>query len=156
MSDAENTSKTRTNDDSDTPADTGILPSVGRKVWYYESADQTEPFDGTIVKVTAQAGEEVTSQTPCNIFVVEPGGFTRTATGIQASLDPVAKQHYCWMPYQLAQAGKKAPEAGEDAEASKSGGPDAPPAGAPGAKPSATGTAPGQAVKETVNKKPGN
>lgn len=86
----------------------GITPTVGRKVWYYEDATQQEPFDGTVVRVLHSETEPDNENTPCNIFVIEPGGFTRLVPNIKVGEEGVNIPHFRWMPYQQAQAAAQA------------------------------------------------
>ncbi len=95
-----------------------IIPTVGRKVWYYEDANQAEPIDGTIVRV-CHDGDEVTPTTPCNVFIVEPGGNTRLIPRISASDEAANVPHYRWMPYQQAKAAEEVAKVPLSAEATK-------------------------------------
>lgn len=83
-----------------------ITPSVGRKVWYFESMAQIEPYDGTIVKVWFDDEGRASPDSLCNIFVVEPGGHTRTVTSIRCAQEGLNVPHFQWMPYQMEQVAK--------------------------------------------------
>ena len=87
-----------------------ITPSVGRKVWYFENAAQTEPIDGTIVKVFPNEDGSVDPDSLVNVFIVEPGGNTRLIPAIRCQVEGYTAPHYRWMPYQLGQAAKAAAE----------------------------------------------
>ena len=82
---------------------TTIIPTVGRKVWYYGSNEQTEPIDATVIKVHG----EPTPQSPVNLFVVGPEGDTFTKTEVVVGDESTEGTHYRWMPYQQAQASKE-------------------------------------------------
>lgn len=80
-----------------------IVPSVGRKVWYYEDASQVEPIDGTIVRVMPSE-EPPHANSLVNVFIVEPGGNTRLIPQIAVGEEGWNIPHYRWMPYQMSQA----------------------------------------------------
>lgn len=78
-----------------------IVPTVGRKVYYYEDSSQLEPIDGTIVRVFEP--ESAHPDSLVNVYIVEPGGNTRLIPQIQCQPEGFNGPHYRWMPYQLAQ-----------------------------------------------------
>lgn len=83
-----------------------IVPSVGRKVWFYEHAAQEQPFDATVIAVL-DAPDVATVTSPCRLSVThgEDGHFY-TMQHVVASAEPIDEPHFRWMPYQAAQAKK--------------------------------------------------
>lgn len=87
---------------------TPITPTVGRKVWFYGGASQSEPWDATVVKVHA-APADATPTTPVNLSIIRPD------TGQLLFLERVVfhddsegfdGERFTWMPYQTAQVAK--------------------------------------------------
>lgn len=87
---------------SDSPQ---ITPSVGRKVWFFKSAAQAEPWDATVIAVHHE-GQEPGPLTPVSLFVIAPNGNTGAIHNVVVSDEPVDRPHYRWMPYQKGQAAK--------------------------------------------------
>jgi hypothetical protein len=98
-----------------------IIPTVGRKVWFFENASQVEPWDATVIKVCHQytpadeSGSPTYIQvadcptTPVNLLVTHPDlGVQSLVTNVTAGDSGSPYQHYRWMPYQQAQAAKSA------------------------------------------------
>lgn len=83
-----------------------IVPSVGRKVWYYEDASQSEPIDGTIVRLMP-SDQPPHADSLVNVYIVEPGGNTRLIPMISVGDESTNVPHYRWMPYQLAEAASR-------------------------------------------------
>jgi hypothetical protein len=86
-----------------------IVPTVGRKVWFYRSAAQVAPIDATVIAVHATP-EHAHPGTACNLFCVDPDGRTFTMSSVCAADEPVDHPHFRWMPYQQTQAAKQATE----------------------------------------------
>lgn len=79
-----------------------IVPTVGRKVWFYESAAQLEPMDATIIRTFSD-----TPTAYVNLDVVDPDtGVHRCCTSVQVGDESTKYRHYRWMPYQMGQAAK--------------------------------------------------
>lgn len=85
-----------------------IIPSVGRKVWFYRNTSQQDPFDATVISVH---DTEPHAGTPVNLYVIDPGGSVEVHKGIVVGQDGDDFPHYRWMPYQQTQ------QAEADAEA---------------------------------------
>ena len=84
-----------------------ITPSVGRKVWFFRDDQQVEPIDATVVKVWASP-EQAHPLTAVNLDCVDPlTGQHFFVPSVVASEEPVANQHYRWMPYQKQVAAKQ-------------------------------------------------
>jgi hypothetical protein len=84
-----------------------IVPSVGRKVWFYAYEGQLEPADATVIKVMPPPGKEPAPDTPVNLLVVNPdSGETRLEAYVHAGSEQSFGRHYRWMPYQKGQAAK--------------------------------------------------
>lgn len=85
-----------------------ITPTVGRKVWYFENARQSEPIDATIIKV--HVGEDHPELGPLSLVNLSArlpdSGTHRFVHAVQATEDPVDAPHYRWMPYQSNAAAK--------------------------------------------------
>jgi hypothetical protein len=80
-----------------------IVPSVGRKVWFYYDATQDRPFDATIIAVD---GDKPDSRV--TVYVIDDGGSVSVHKGLTAGDDKTRGVHYRWMPYQQDQAAKAA------------------------------------------------
>lgn len=78
-----------------------ITPSVGRKVWFYENDQQSEPLDATVIKVWGD-----TPSACVNLFVVDGNGAASARCSVQPQHVNPTGTHYRWMPYQLGQAAK--------------------------------------------------
>jgi hypothetical protein len=77
-----------------------ITPTVGRKVWFFESNAQHEPHDATVIKVWGDG-----PQAAVNLDVVDPySGQHSCRTSVVVGDEDTAWPHYRWMPYQQAQA----------------------------------------------------
>lgn len=77
-----------------------IVPTVGRKVWFYNDPLQVEPLDATIVRVFGNTPDacvnlHVKAANTANSWVE-----TSVQVGDMNSLG----RHYRWMPYQQAKA----------------------------------------------------
>lgn len=84
-----------------------ITPTVGRKVWFYESDRQQEPCDATIIKVWGDG-----PQAAVNLDVVDPDtGAHSFRSSIVVGDDTTPWPHYRWMPYQQGQAKAQAEKA---------------------------------------------
>ena len=83
-----------------TPAPRVIPPTVGRKVWFYPTADSSgEPQDATVVAVH--------SDRLVNLVVFDHVGemsAPRSVNLVQEGDEAPYGQHCRWMPYQLGQA----------------------------------------------------
>lgn len=89
-----------------------IIPTVGRKVWFFEDGSQVEPIDATVIKVWESevwaSVERATPQTAVNLDCVDPlTGQHYLRSSVIVSDVPIAGRHFRWMPYQLAQAAKQ-------------------------------------------------
>jgi hypothetical protein len=85
---------------------TTIVPTVGRKVWFYNSQDQTDPIDATVIKVWAPPAHAKPDMC-VNLLVVDPDtGATRCEHSVQVGDEKTAGRHYRWMPYQRLVAAK--------------------------------------------------
>jgi len=75
-----------------------IIPTIGRKVWFYEGAGSQEQ-DATVIDVH---GDRLVS-----LFVISRGGETSAKHSVMLVQDgdetPVTR-HAKWMPYQVGQA----------------------------------------------------
>jgi len=80
-----------------------ITPTVGRKVWFFKTANQAEPWDATVIAINSDEGP----QSEVTLYVISPIGRTGTIR-CRASDGPVDGPHYRWMPYQKGQAAKDA------------------------------------------------
>jgi hypothetical protein len=78
-----------------------IVPTVGRKVWYFKSPAQVDPWDATVIGVCGDAPDAAVS-----LFVISPTGNTFTVHGLTVGDGGSAGQHYRWMPYQKEQAAR--------------------------------------------------
>lgn len=82
---------------------TMITPAVGRKVYFYETFDQQEPWDATIIKVH----DAVWNSTPfskVNLQAIDPEtGQAWFIPSVTCNPNPTEGPRYCWMPYQMAQ-----------------------------------------------------
>jgi len=84
-----------------------ITPSVGRKVWYYENAEQTEPWDATVIKVCDEPWN-ANPHSQVNLLVVDPdSGQQYFVPEVSHSPVPRATKRYAWMPYQEQQAARQ-------------------------------------------------
>lgn len=83
---------------------TPIIPTVGRKVWFFEYGGQAEPIDATIIKVWGNY------PTACvNLDVVDPlTGEHRFVASVMVGNETSVGWHYRWMPYQQGQAAEEA------------------------------------------------
>lgn len=92
---------------------TPIVPTVGRKVWFYKNAQQVEPIDATVIKVHAP-DSEATPHTAVNLATFDPDtgdlGFVQSVAFHERTDPPFQNPHYSWMPYQAKQADKAATE----------------------------------------------
>lgn len=83
-----------------------IKPTIGRKIWYWETAEQfklfnfgvenvvTQPFDATIVAVH--------SPSRVNLFVLDHEGLGMARTSVRLVQDDEIPPDSCfatWMPY---------------------------------------------------------
>lgn len=85
-----------------------IIPTVGRKVYFFANDTQEEPHDATIIKVHAKK-EHATPTTAVNLLVINPDtGEVSLHTSVVAHDEPQPFQHYRWMDYQKQQAKKSA------------------------------------------------
>lgn len=85
-----------------------IIPTVSRKVYFFENDQQTEPHDATIIKVHAPK-ELATPTTSVNLLVINPDtGEGTLRTSVVAYDEPQPFPHYRWMDYQKHQAQKAA------------------------------------------------
>lgn len=77
-----------------------IVPTIGRKVWYFSSPGTPEQ-DATVIDVH---GDRCVS-----LFVINRGGTTSVQRSVilvqEGDLTP-AHSHATWMPYQVGQAKK--------------------------------------------------
>ena len=93
------------NEASKAPA--GIVPTVGRKVWFYEDNQQAEPHVATVIKVWGSS-----PYAAVNLDVVDPySGGRQLRTSVVVGDETTKHPHYRWMPYQQGQAAKQAAEA---------------------------------------------
>lgn len=77
-----------------------IIPSVGRKVWFFRNDTQRDPIDATIIKVEGPG-----TQSAVNLLVVDPdSGETSIERRVLVGDDKTDIPHYRWMPYQIGQA----------------------------------------------------
>lgn len=77
-----------------------ITPTVGRKVWFYWSNQQDQPWDATVIKVFGN-----TARAAVNLDVVNPETGEHTFhSSIIVGDENTVWPHYRWMPYQQAQA----------------------------------------------------
>lgn len=91
-----------------------IIPTVGRKVWYFSNTDkQTDPWDATVIKIARPEPDENgcrppdDSHTPVNLLVTNPDtGGQLFEPGVVAGDENTTGRHYRWMPYQRQQAEK--------------------------------------------------
>ena len=75
-----------------------IIPTIGRKVWFYEGAGLQEQ-DATVIDVH---GDRLVS-----LFVISRGGETsvrHSVTLVQDGDETPIVRHAKWMPYQTGQA----------------------------------------------------
>lgn len=87
---------------------TPIVPTVGRKVWFYNSNQQQQPYDATVIATDFEGDKWAGTATAIvRLFVIDPNGLTRTVD-VQLGDETTEDQHYRWMPYQVAQAQKDA------------------------------------------------
>lgn len=85
-----------------------IIPTVGRKVYFFENDLQTEPHDATIIKVHAPK-ESATPTTTVNLLVIHPDtGEGQFRSSVVASDEAQPFPHYRWMDYQKHQAARTA------------------------------------------------
>lgn len=83
-----------------------IIPTVGRKVYFYEDDKQVDPIDATIIKVWSPR-ETAHPQTAVNLLVIDPfSGEGSLRTSMVAQDEPQPFPHYRWMDYQKHQAAK--------------------------------------------------
>lgn len=90
---------------------TPIIPSVGRKVWYYSHAQQAEPIDATVIKVH-DAAAVATPTSPVNLLVIDPDtGATvfRPYIVFHDDSEGFEGERYTWMPYQTKVAAAETP-----------------------------------------------
>lgn len=81
-----------------------IIPTVGRKVYFYNDEKQAEPHDATIIKVWASP-DQAQPQSAVNLRVTHPlTGESYLVTSSVAYDTPQPWPHYRWMPYQVGQA----------------------------------------------------
>ncbi len=79
-----------------------IVPTVGRKVWFYQHGSETEPTDATVIKVWGDGPEAAV-----NLDVVDPySGEHRCERSVCVGDESTLSRHYRWMPYQIATAKK--------------------------------------------------
>ncbi len=77
-----------------------IIPTVGRKVWFYEHIDQEAPIDATIIKVWGN-----TPAAAVNLLCVDPNtGQTYLRSSVMVGDESTSGRHYRWMPFQKGQA----------------------------------------------------
>lgn len=96
---------------------TPIIPTVGRKVWYYSHGNQAEPIDATVIKVHDDEGDGTvpvgkTPNSPVNLLAIDPDtGALHFRPRITHHADDEGWQgeRFAWMPYQTAQAAKAEP-----------------------------------------------
>lgn len=87
-----------------------MIPTVGRKVYFFRDKLQREPHDATIIKVYSPP-DHATHFTCVNLLVVDPDtGVTRLETNMQSQPAGTPWAHFEWMPYQVNQALKSARE----------------------------------------------
>lgn len=87
--------------------DKRIIPTVGRKVYFFQDDQQQEPCDATIIKVWA-APDQAQPETVVNLLVINPiTGEGTMQHSIGASEVPVASAHYRWMPYQVSKSAEE-------------------------------------------------
>lgn len=89
-----------------------IIPTVGRRVWFYENGLQEDPFDAGIIKVLAVGFADplpASSTTPVNLDVCDPDtGVHHIERNVNVGDDTTEGRHYRWMPYQQGQTAKSA------------------------------------------------
>lgn len=86
--------------------DTAIIPTVGRRVWFYRDQFQLEPIDAGIIKVH-DTSETLGPLTPVNLDVCDPDtGHHSIERFVQPGDESTTMPHYRWMPYQKGQAAK--------------------------------------------------
>lgn len=85
-----------------------ITPTVGRKVWFYGSAEQLQPFDATVIAVREE-GDNSGPDSLCNLYVINDGGSVEVHKDVKVheSGSPEFFPCYRWMPYQQQQAAKQ-------------------------------------------------
>jgi len=88
-----------------------IIPTVGRKVYYYADESQAAPIDATIIKVHGTPASS-TPYTSVNLRVTDPDtAVSRLEASVQAGDEHTDGRHYRWMKYQLGQAAKQSTSA---------------------------------------------
>lgn len=88
---------------------TPIIPTVGRKVWFYGSAGQLVPYDATVIAVR-EYDDARGPDALCNLYVINDGGSVEVHKDVQCHVEGAPEFFPCyrWMPYQQAQAEKTA------------------------------------------------
>ena len=99
-----------------------MIPTIGRKVWFFPSEEELQaedavrisdqPFDATVVHVNGDGGIEGTHR--INIVYFDHAGFQFSYRGVPLALPGseeaailARRRSYCtWMPYQVSQAAK--------------------------------------------------
>jgi hypothetical protein len=84
-----------------------IIPTVGRKVWFYGTPEQAEPFDATVIAVR-EDGLASGPDAFCNLYVINDGGSVEVHKNVQVHELGAPEFFPCfrWMPYQKQQAEK--------------------------------------------------
>lgn len=87
---------------------TPIIPTVGRKVYYYADQHQMEPIDATIIKVWDPA-HMARPESAVNLAIIDPmTGFVSLKASLSIGNENSRHAHYRWMPFQLQTAAAKA------------------------------------------------
>jgi hypothetical protein len=87
-----------------------MIPTVGRKVYFYADKNQRDPIDATIIKVWDPA-HMARPESAVNLAIVDP--FTAAVTlkaSVSVGNENTPYSHYRWMDYQI-KAAKAAAQA---------------------------------------------
>lgn len=89
-----------------------ILPSIGRKVWFYEALadagclDQYQPYDATIVYVHSPSIVNLRVTKHSGDTIIRTSVPLRNPAGAGVDLHGSGNPYCTWMPYQMGQAAK--------------------------------------------------